>query len=156
MLLIRAAEYDAFSQKNDPEHRATSGGHGLPSSTAVGGTDRDVFDIVGNIVAGRRPCAVRMVLGWRGRVGEHAQCALAFAANEAATLIGDAGLTPHHSRLRRVQCEEDDRKRQNAAHGPIPSSGRLLRKAADGFGGRAARYGFRPLLPFPFRRRDRR
>src|SRR6185295_14799289 len=31
MLLIRAAEYDAFSQKNDPEHRTTSGGHELPS-----------------------------------------------------------------------------------------------------------------------------
>jgi hypothetical protein len=30
MLLIRAAEYDAFSQKNDPEHRTTSGGHELP------------------------------------------------------------------------------------------------------------------------------
>src|SRR5687768_7003242 len=31
MLLIRAAEYDAFSQKNDPEHRTTNGSHGLPS-----------------------------------------------------------------------------------------------------------------------------
>jgi hypothetical protein len=26
------------------------------ASTAVGDTDRDVFDIVGNIVTGRRPC----------------------------------------------------------------------------------------------------
>jgi hypothetical protein len=31
MSSIRAAEYDAFSQKNDPERRTTRDGHALPS-----------------------------------------------------------------------------------------------------------------------------
>jgi hypothetical protein len=72
--------------------------------TAVGDTDQDVFDMVGNIVAGWQalcgPPGERFIPGWQGRVGEHPQRARAFAADEAATLIADAGFTSH---LRCVQ-----------------------------------------------------
>ena len=68
------------------------------ASTAVGDRDQDVFDIVGNIVAGWQalcgPPGELIIFGWRGRVGEHRQ-----RANEAAPPIGDASLTAHRGRL---------------------------------------------------------
>jgi hypothetical protein len=57
MLLIRAAEYGAFSQKNDPEHRTTSGGHELPSrlrwtEPSTHGVDPIELDLEGKTALG--------------------------------------------------------------------------------------------------------
>jgi hypothetical protein len=92
------------------------------ASTAVGDTDQDVFDMVGNIVAGWRalcgPPGERIIPGWRGRVGEPSQRGQAFAAKEAATLIGDAGFTPHHGRLRTMQGGRPEMSKRCAPFDP--------------------------------------
>src|SRR4029453_7187233 len=91
---------------------------------AVIDADQEIFDAGWRLIAAGWP-ALRaapgesVILRWRSGVGNDTHRSLPLAADEAAMLIGNAGLRMHGSRLQHIEGDENEGKYPNAVHAAI-------------------------------------